>query len=283
MIYKNVFFIGEIMKLNSISNTVLLSQIKVLVSKERQILASILDYLQEIYQRKIFVELGYSNIIKFMIHELGYSESAAFRRYNALKLTIEIPKAKEKIMEGSLSLANVMQIQSMLKNESLESKTRAIDLIKNQTIKNAEKTLFEHFPQIDAKEKTIVKRDSINTQRISVSLDDSAISNLNKLKALTKNYSESEIIQLALKNLIDGITKEKKKISISKSKNACFIPASIKQEAKIKAKFTCSFPLCDEIHFLEVHHKLPISLGGNSEINNLQVLCSAHHRYIHRQ
>ncbi len=278
-----MFFIGGTMNLSSISNTVLLSQIKVLVSKERQILASILNHLQEIYQRKIYAELGYSNIIKYMIHELHYGESAAFRRYNALKLTIEIPETKEKIIDGSLSLANVMQIQTLLKNENSESKNLAIELIKNQTIKEAEKTLFEHFPQIEVKEKTFVKRDSINTQRISVTLEDSAISNLNKLKALTKNYSESEIIQLALKNLIDGITKEKKKSFKTKSKNARFIPARIKQEAKIKANFICSHPKCDENHFLEVHHKLPIACGGKSTIDNLQVLCSTHHMFLHRQ
>ncbi len=169
-----------------------------------------------------------------------------------------------------------------LKKENSHTKEKAISLIENQTIKSAEKTLFEYFTQLEMKEKTLIKRDSVNTQRVSVTLSDKSISNLSQLKALTKNYNDNEIIEQALEKMIKSITKTNKNFSKSNSKNARFIPASIKQEAKIRANFTCEHAKCDEIHFLEIHHKKPIAKGGKSQIENLQILCSAHHQFLHR-
>lgn len=39
---------------------------------------------------------------------------------------------------------------------------------------------------------------------------------------------------------------------------------------------------CSNRFWLDVHHKKAINQGGTNDLNNLQLLCSAHHRLLHR-
>ncbi|MEQ1878105.1 MAG: HNH endonuclease signature motif containing protein, partial [Bdellovibrionia bacterium] len=38
---------------------------------------------------------------------------------------------------------------------------------------------------------------------------------------------------------------------------------------------------CDSRRWIEIHHKVPVHLGGRNELENLETLCHAHHRAIH--
>ncbi len=40
---------------------------------------------------------------------------------------------------------------------------------------------------------------------------------------------------------------------------------------------------CDKERFLHIHHKLPVAKGGTNALDNLTLLCSAHHRLEHYQ
>ena len=58
---------------------------------------------------------------------------------------------------------------------------------------------------------------------------------------------------------------------------------SIRKE--IKRIFSCRGELkcvvCEAESHLELHHILPLSMGGNNDIGNLMVLCHGHHKEIH--
>src|SRR5690554_6171569 len=90
-----VFYANFSMKLTVAENN-LHNRIKALVATERKTLAEIIENLQRVYDTRLFAKMGYSSLIKYLIKECGYSEGAAYRRYQALKLTKEIPEAKDK-------------------------------------------------------------------------------------------------------------------------------------------------------------------------------------------
>jgi hypothetical protein len=73
----------------------LLLNLKTLVATDRKTLSDILKHLQIVYDTRLFAKLGHSSLHKYLIKELGYSESAAFRRVQALKLVKEIPATKK--------------------------------------------------------------------------------------------------------------------------------------------------------------------------------------------
>ncbi len=39
---------------------------------------------------------------------------------------------------------------------------------------------------------------------------------------------------------------------------------------------------CEETRWTEIHHRLPVSLGGKNIASNLATLCSHHHKFVHR-
>ncbi len=92
----------ENLKLKKDQNLIL--ELKNLVSTERRVLTKILHYLREIEVRKLYLTRGYPSLFAMLTQELGYSESAAGRRIQAMRLIKEIPQVEAKIEKGTLSL-----------------------------------------------------------------------------------------------------------------------------------------------------------------------------------
>lgn len=63
------------------------------------------------------------------------------------------------------------------------------------------------------------------------------------------------------------------------------LAAKQKHEVFLKYKGRCSFEKdgrsCGQRRFLQIHHKIPVSIGGTNDPDNLVLLCSGHHRMEH--
>jgi hypothetical protein len=44
----------------------------------------------------------------------------------------------------------------------------------------------------------------------------------------------------------------------------------------------CRFPGCSNVTFADVHHVVPWSLGGGTDLDNLVLVCEKHHGVVHR-
>src|ERR1700679_3901741 len=92
----------------------LLISTKVLVQKERAVTMEVLRHLQEIERRKLYCKYG--SLFDYAVHELGYSEAAAGRRIQAMRLMTEIPEIESKIESGALNLSNICQAQGFFRD-----------------------------------------------------------------------------------------------------------------------------------------------------------------------
>ncbi len=78
-----------------------------------------------------------------------------------------------------------------------------------------------------------------------------------------------------------------KPIAKIQAKGRVPIPAGIKHEVTIKNAHQCTYRdsrtqlRCMKERFLHIHHKLPVAMGGTNALENLTLLCSAHHRLEH--
>jgi hypothetical protein len=43
----------------------------------------------------------------------------------------------------------------------------------------------------------------------------------------------------------------------------------------------CAFPGCDRTHGLDAHHLIHWTQGGRTDLDNLALLCTAHHHLLH--
>jgi len=101
---------NSFLSLKNKNNQTLILDLKDLVSRERQLLTEVLHHLREVEIRHLYLERGYSSLWAFATEELGYSESAAQRRIQAMRLLKEIPEVEEKIESGRLSLSVASQL-----------------------------------------------------------------------------------------------------------------------------------------------------------------------------
>ena len=104
----------------------LLLQTKNLVQKERQINIQVLQHLQEIESRKLYLEKGFPSLFEYAIKELVYSHSAAYRRIKAMRLCRDIPQATLKIKTGSLNLTTASQLQTFFEKKKRKDKTQVL-------------------------------------------------------------------------------------------------------------------------------------------------------------
>src|SRR5436190_21965269 len=88
---------------------------KDLIKKENILSVQILKNIQEMFEQKIHLEMGYSSMFVFCVKELGMSETSAQRRYDALKISQFVPNLPDKIASGQISLSRVAEVSKFMR------------------------------------------------------------------------------------------------------------------------------------------------------------------------
>jgi predicted nucleic acid-binding protein len=60
------------------------------------------------------------------------------------------------------------------------------------------------------------------------------------------------------------------------------VSPALRRAVLARDRHRCTVPCCTHATFVDVHHVQPRAEGGRNEASNLLVLCSAHHRAVHR-
>ena len=103
--------------LTQLPDTLLLAETVRCVAAERSATLSVLSCLQEIEDRQLFAQEGFSSLFEMCTQRFGYSEAAALRRIDAMRVLRRVPAAGEKIESGELKLSQLAQVQTFLRTE----------------------------------------------------------------------------------------------------------------------------------------------------------------------
>ena len=113
-----------------------------------------------------------------------------------------------------------------------------------------------------------------------------------KLRTVVKNNSREECEKL--KQEKEKPQKQtpsleaKTKLSSKKTQKRKALPAETIHRVQLRDQGRCSHidphsqKRCGARRFLEIHHIKPLSEGGSDDVDNLQLLCSGHHKMVHR-
>jgi len=227
------------------NNDLLISDLKELVSRERELLTKILHYLREVENRKLFLEKGYPSMFAFVTEELGYSEGQAQRRIQAMRLIKDLPEVEKKIESGELSLTVASQVQGYIQRENKKRKLEKankltqlekLDLVQKlegTSSRTCEKKLAEISPETEMPREKIRIIDAEHTMIQFVANKD-LMKLINRAKELTSHQNpEGRFDKLFLKTFkialekIDPIhrqqrrSKKGKKISRSTKTAPC--------------------------------------------------------------
>ena len=231
------------------------AQTKELVNKEKFYTAKILNNLMVIERDKLFCDLKYSSLHKYIMKELNYSEAEATLRVNAVRLMLKSSSACKKIYEGKMSLTNAAEANKVL------HKSKDKTLIEKVVAKASEESTREFKKFVDTEFKKERKEVLI--------LNELMLTQFDRLRKKYGDLSSYELIQIMLeRELRAPAPVARQRVRACTPKNSRSIPKSVKLEV-----YTGKCANCGSRHSLEYDHKRKFSHGGTNHAQNIQMLC----------
>ena len=229
------------------------TELKELAEVEQKYTRKILEKLMVVERDKLFCDLKYPSLHKYLIKELKYSEAEATLRVNVVRLMLKSKKAKVKVLEGTLSLVNACEVN------------RAIQVIKepskiDELVEKAQTHSKREFKKVICAELGKQREERIVLKEYM----------LNKFDRLRKKYGDLSTLEL-IEVMVEKELKDPGKVQRYRSprvRNSRSIPKSVKVKV-----FTGVCGNCDGRRHLEYDHKVKYSHGGSNGSGNIQVLC----------
>jgi len=282
-----------------IADKELLIKMSDLSGREQKTTAEVVLYLNQIDQRKLYREAGYSSLFTYCREKLGYSEGAACRRITAARALNSSPELYDLLREGKMSLCAIGQMSKVL---GAENKEEIIEKSKGKSKLEVQRVLAS-FGEL-----TEPKKESIRARRVSVAPTPDLFSEEPVSKKEEKRYSvtleltedEMAMVEEARKNLgrremKEILLKGAKLINRKKAPKVTatvavdskvkrpsrYIPVVIQNEVRQRDNNQCTYcspdgHRCTERYRLQFDHIKPFALGGSHEADNLRLLCPAH-------
>ena len=245
--------------------------------------------------------MGYPSLYEFCIQELKYSEGTAYRRISVARLLRELPEIKEKVDSGVVNLTSLSQAQSFFnkrfkENAPLqkEEKMLLIERLENKSHRECEKEILKLDPKAHRPDQARQINNDLTEIRLTVDSEFMAVLNRLRERLSSRGILENkDVIFHALKTEVTRLTKNPKEVSaitylskhnIFERKGRIVIPHSLRALVHTKSNWECSYvnpqshKKCSSRHFLQIDHIIPVSRGGTNNLNNLQLMCSAHNQ-----
>jgi hypothetical protein len=202
------------------SNETLIAELKTLVENERQTLIKIIDCLHEVESRRLHLEMAYPSLFDFCVKELGYSESAAYRRVSAMRLIKEVPTAREQIESGKISLSVATQTQIFFKKlekrqkpMNKETKLQMLKSLENSSSRNCEKILIAIEPSVICKDH--VKLIDENHVEIRMTVSNDFMNKIERMKNLVSHTANDASIKEVLAKAVEFYLIKKDPLSLN--------------------------------------------------------------------
>jgi len=182
------------MNLKLISDNELIFDLKNLVSEERELLTTILRYLREVENRKIYLQKGFPSMFSYVTEELSYSEGAAQRRIQAMRLLKDLPEIESKIQTGEISLSVASQVQSYLRKKEKkapikkEEKIALVNSLAGTSSRECERKLIKLSPDT-ALPREITRPLSFDATLLQLVADKDFMKKLERIKELTSHQN----------------------------------------------------------------------------------------------
>lgn len=228
---------------------------------ERKFTIEILEYLEEIDKRKLYVDEKCSSLFNYCVHILAYSKAEAAIRVNATRLIKNEPSAKKQVRTGKLSLTNASEIQSFFQQE------KPTPEIKKTVLKNA-------CGKTKRETQKIIQEFSTRPQKfLKITIHEKLLKKIERVQTKLDIDSELQLIEILIDQKIKELELNRKNHKQRGSKNQRYISRISKKEVFEKANYQCEN--CKSHKNLQIDHIRPISQGGNGKKENLQLLCFA--------
>ena len=188
-------------EISDLKDKELIEKFGVLVKEEKEATASVVTHLAEIDRRKLYALEGYSSLFSYCVEKYHYSESEAFLRIQACRLSQSFPEVLKFLEEGKLTLTALKMISPYV---TQENKNMFFERVQHKTKRELELLLAELFPQEEEVIDTIRHLPQSSETQTAQNLTRSGTSTLSKIRA---------------KGIIKPMTAQRVKIELSASES----------------------------------------------------------------
>ncbi|MEK6773152.1 MAG: HNH endonuclease [Bdellovibrionota bacterium] len=190
-----------------------------------------------------------------------------------------------------------MQSLSSSAKMDTQQKQEVLAKIENCSKREAQEILANYFPEateLAKKSKESLRILNSDEASLHLRLSKETLSKLDRIRKLrahknpNMNYVKliDDMCDFVLRKIDPNLKVAMSKIEMkSRSSNPRYIPAKLKATIYKRDQSQCCFidkqtaRRCTSKHLLQIDHRLPVSRGGQSEVDNLQLLCQPHHKY----
>jgi 5-methylcytosine-specific restriction endonuclease McrA len=269
---------------------------KLLAKTYLQTESELISVLQEIDKRKIFRDLGYSSLFSYYEKALGLSENQSCNFIAVSRKCSEVPELKKAIDSGELSVSRAKRVVPVI---NILNSSDWIQKAQDLSQREVERMVAAQNPDkaIRSRVRPVSETKAELRCGISYELQDK----LERVRAVLSQKKGrpctlEEVIEAAADLYLeknDPLQKAQRagkrpsqEGNVTKMENPRVIPARIKHEVFLRDKGQCQHREpdgrpCMNNTFLHLHHIKPVSDGGQSILENLITLCSAHHKHVH--
>ncbi len=263
--------------------------------------AVLLEILIEADRERIFEHFGLTSTFAYCVNCLQLTEEQAYTFIRVARKSVEAPELKKAIHDGSLTVSKAKKIAAVVtqanQNEWVEKaktlSTRALErevaIVSPQTsiaerIRPVAQDLFELRCSLDAETQRLLQR----TQDL---LSQKLGAHTNVTTALKASLSEfverhDPVAKARRTQSSTRLSKSPASTPALRGGKRVAVPAAIADSVNHRDQGRCTFihprfGRCTSRRWLERHHRVSVSQGGQHCARNLVTLCSAHHQQAH--
>lgn len=293
------------------------SNLRQLITSEREILSEIIIYIREVDGRKLYLSFGYPSLFEYLTKRMGYSNASAQRRINVARLTSEVPEVMEHLESGEINLSQISlmtqairQVNKGADEVSTQTKEQLVADLLGKDLKQTE-VIVSAALNIPIKESSKAKHQKDESVRFEVTLTKEQWAKFNKARDLLSNSLPSGSWDHVIESMSDLIILKRdkaapkkaraSKISTCEAKNPVLqppqeqikqtrtaIPKSIQRDVFARDK-CCQYQSritgqkCSSTWNLNLDHIKPVWAGGTNTVDNLRVFCASHNAHEYRE
>jgi hypothetical protein len=267
-------------------------------ARDREAELCTIAHLLEVHRRRLHSARGFSSIFAYVVEGLGFSESAAATRVQAMRLVSDVPACAPLLQSGELSVSSAASAQRFFRREErenrnflpTETKKEIVSNLAGKSKREVERALVAHSKNPDAHELTErSKAVAPNRTELTFYADDELLGLIDryrelkgalKLEEILKSTLESELSRLdplrrGEGNRVDAVTFPAKP-------DSRYVPVSLARTLHRRSRSRCEFidsktgRRCESRFRLQIDHVQPYALGGPTAFDNLRLLCPSH-------
>lgn len=288
------------MELATLSDQSLLAELESLVRIERTTTSEIVVAIKEVDNRRLYLKMGHTSLFSYLTKGLGYTPSAAQRRIDSARLMQTIPALQQDLASGRLNIMQVSMLEGCVRQKRKSEpfvfvdKEKLLEKIKNHDLRDTQRILAQELDlEVKDYEKARVQKDdSIRLEMTLTQAQAAAVARVRELVShVNPNPSWSELFAYLAEEFIerkDPTRTAKTKAATGQVSSAGRSVPAATRRAVFRRDKTCRWvdsrtgSRCESRFQLQVDHIRSLWRGGGSELDNLQLLCSAHNQLKYR-